>query len=46
MRRYKPFLRINDCSGAKSDRVMSQFVHLLGETLLATPGQAIGLKQC
>jgi hypothetical protein len=45
MRRYKPFLRIKDSWGANSDRVMSQLVHLLGEKLLATPRQAIGLKQ-
>nr|WP_263053532.1 hypothetical protein [Oscillatoria nigro-viridis] len=45
MRRYKPFLRIKDCCGANSDIVMSQLVHFLGETLPATPRQAIGLKQ-
>ncbi|MEG4393287.1 hypothetical protein QUB30_12805 [Microcoleus sp. BROC3] len=45
MRRYKLFLRIKDCCGATSDRVMWQFVHLQGEKLLATPRQAIGLKQ-
>ncbi|WP_172187442.1 hypothetical protein [Microcoleus asticus] len=44
VRHYKPSLRIKDCCGANSDRVMSQLVHLLGETLPATPRQAIGLN--